>query len=122
MDIMKINEDRVTEYEETKSSTLYTLNVNGRHIFEGDESDPKVCAKKLTINGADTYFVKRNSGNGSLFNPNGLYVKGTENKFDNTRGRSEWLLKKVSKEKFDCYLKFLTTANEAWLQRAEREM
>lgn len=58
---------------------------------------------------------------GHILNINSMsYRPGDETKFEAGRGRKLYEFRKVSKEMFDLYLKFLQTSNEKYILQAER--
>jgi hypothetical protein len=93
----------------------------GGQIIDSDE--PESLAKVVHVGKNIQYYVKYATYGGDaghMVNPNGL----NHNKSDFTAidryGREKYTYRKVRKEVFDLYKKFLETRNIAWLRQAER--
>jgi|TARA_Y100000356_G_scaffold132282_1_gene137301 hypothetical protein len=96
---------------------VVTAYTTGLEVVE--ESSNKAYAKKVSIEGQDIYYVKRDKY-GSLYNPQGMYSERNQTKLN--RYGAKWSFMEVSKSAYDKYLKFLDSKNEAWLSNAEREL
>lgn len=83
------------------------------------------CAKKV-VSAREHYYVKQATGGieqGRLFNPiSPFYNEGSETMSVKSKGRSMYEYKKVKKEIFDLYIRFLKTQNSVHLKQAEREL
>jgi hypothetical protein len=68
-----------------------------------------------------TYYLKADTA-GHLFNPhNPLHQPGCESQYLARRGRRAYELKKVTRERFESYMKYLQGGGVHHLRAAERE-
>jgi hypothetical protein len=67
------------------------------------------------------YFVKI-SPQKTLYNPTKIDNNTSQNKFINSKCKSEWMLQEVNQYIFDKYIMFLKTEDNRWIKAAEREM
>lgn len=96
------------------------IDKEGNCVILTDVPNNKVLAYKTKrADGTHKYMIKINYEK-KLFNPLSIYGKDkTYNLLGNTT-RSNLVYKEVNSIVFDFYLKFLSSKNIAWLNKAER--
>jgi hypothetical protein len=91
-----------------------------------DDINGSFAMRRSHPGGLTEYFIKQataGAGTGRVLNPWGLYYSaGDEHKFEKEMGRKRYQFKKVNKEIFDMYIKFLETRNERHLLNVERNI
>jgi len=109
------------------------MSAKGYKMGGGEENpdSPDCLAKEVkdeVLDGGDaaspTYWLKTGTVGaecGKLFDPNGvLHQPGSESKAAARLGKNRYEFKRVSREKFETYLRFLKTGNPLHLRFAER--
>ena len=87
--------------------------------IEGNECQESKAVAKQT---GSAFYVKTDR-EGLLLNPNSIYhVEGEEKSYNRRKGVHSYAFKKVTKECYDLYLRFLQTKNPAFLRNAERRL
>lgn len=113
-------EDVFAGEEENKQEIGYT---EGGTIV--DVEDNHCFCKKMIVDDKTKYYVRvgvTGPESGHFFNPwSQMHVgKNIASAFDKRMGKRKFEWKKVKKEAFDLYHKFLVTKNAAWLHNAQR--
>jgi hypothetical protein len=94
------------------------IDEDGYPILTSNKVD-LICAKLNSDGDHHRYFVRRD-GDGSFYNPSGLYSEGYMTRTGRRVSKPELDFRTVNKNVFYLYLQFLKTKNEAWLRNAER--
>lgn len=94
----------------------------GNPVLENPKKESDILAYKVRKINGDYKFMVRINADRKLYNPLSIY--GTEKSYkllDNIT-RSSLQYREVNCTVFDFYLRFLSTKNTAWLNKAEREV
>jgi hypothetical protein len=112
MEIRKDDLFQPVEKEVSETETIYYSVGYTGSPKKSLESDHMVCAKTISL-GKNTHYFIRTDMNKKLYDPFGLY--------NNLLHRQPQItFRKVNKETFDLYYKYLSTKNRAWFSNAER--
>ena len=124
--IYRIKKDK-PDITEVSNTEVVFFTISGKENLTDEEgypiltSDKKdlICARLDTNGDHNRYFVRRD-GDGSFYNPIGLYSDGYMTRTGKRISKPELDFRTVNQNVFYLYLQFLKTKNEAWLRNAER--
>lgn len=120
--------NQTNEQSGTSTAVYYTmygeheaLDELGNPIVTEPNKSKALAYKTQKVNGDHRYMIRTNYSK-KLYNPLSIYGKDKSfNLLDNiTRSNIEY--KEVNSNAFAFYLKFLSSKNIAWLNKAEREI
>ena len=84
-----------------------------------DRNEEWLLAKKIKLGNRQRYYVKIDQ-NGDLYNPLGLFTHKNDRIFTRKKDLERQKLISVNKDMFNCYVRFLSTKNVAWLSQAKQ--
>ena len=124
--IYRIKKDKPDLTKPTKTNVIF-FTLSGKEDLTDEDGYPVltsnkvdlICAKLNSDGDHHRYFVRRD-GDGSFYNPHGLYSEGYMTRTGRRVSKPELDFRTVNKNVFYLYLQFLKTKNEAWLRNAER--
>lgn len=114
--------------EPSQAKTVF-FTIRGKHDVVDEYDNPiiiepkkidAICAK-LMVDGDHKQFFIRRDGDGSFYNPHGLYAEGYLTRSGRRVSKPELDFRRVTENVFNLYLQFLRTKNESWLRNAERQ-
>lgn len=97
---------------------LFDVAISNKDTIRAEDRT-EACAKRVTTEFSDRYFVK-SGPNALLYNP----IDGLDEHMSHRKRGAEsmWQYREVNKKTFESYLLFLKTKNIAWLHQANREV
>ena len=124
--IYRIKKDK-PDLTKPTTTTVVFFTLSGKEDLTDEDGYPVltsnkvdlICAKLNSDGDHHRYFVRRD-GDGSFYNPHGLYSEGYMTRTGRRVSKPELDFRTVNKNVFYLYLQFLKTKNEAWLRNAER--
>ena len=127
MAIYRMNKDKPDITQPTKTDVVF-FTLSGKEDVVDEDGYPVltshkidlICAR-LDISGDHRKYQVRRDGNGSFYNPQGLYSDGYMTRTGKRISKPELDFRTVNQSVFQLYLQFLKTKNEAWLRKAERK-
>lgn len=94
----------------------------GYPIIDNPKKESDVLAYKIQKVNGDYKFMVRINSDRKLYNPLSIYGGDRSFKLLNNITRANLEYKEVNSTVFDFYLRFLSTKNTTWLNKAEREI
>ena len=124
--IYRIKKDKPDDVQPSNTDVVFftiqgqqdQLDEDGFPILVRDKKD-LICARLDTNGDHHRYFVRRD-GDGSFYNPIGLYSDGYMTRTGRRVSKPELDFRTVNKNVFFLYLQFLKTEKEACIRNAER--
>jgi hypothetical protein len=115
--------------ENAQDTTMYCLigqnddtDDNGYPVVTKPNSKSNILAYKTKKTNGDYKFMIRINSDRKVYNPLSIYGRDRSYNLLSNITRSSIDYKEVSSTAFDFYLRFLSTKNTAWLNKAEREI
>lgn len=115
-----ISDQNITRYCLVDNKT--TEDDSGYPIINNPKKESDVLAYKTQKVNGDYKFMIRINADRKLYNPLSIYGKDRSFRLLDNITRSNLEYKEVNSIAFDFYLRFLSTKNTAWLNKAEREI
>lgn len=112
--------DNITKYCLVDNKTRE--DESGHPIVDNPAKESYVLAYKTQKANGEHKFMIRINADRKLYNPLSIYGKDRSFKLLDNITRSSLEYKEVNSTTFDFYLRFLSTKNIAWLNKAEREV